>query len=122
MSFLRFVFTFSCLLFCFAILFCFLKLRRPPRSTLTDTLSPYTTLFRSMVEFDRGVVDMSRRHLLSLSAGAFDDPRLELVFADGARFVAETDQRFDVIILDSTDSIGPGEVLFTAAFYAGCTR
>src|SRR3546814_20603890 len=76
----------------------------------------------SMVELDRGVVDMSRRHLPSLSAGAFDDPRLELVFADGARFVAETDQRFDVIIIDSTDPIGPGEVLFTAAFYAGCKR
>src|SRR3546814_19377515 len=75
-----------------------------------------------MVELDRGVVDMSRRHLPSLSAGAFDDPRLELVFADGARFVAETDQRFDVIIIDSTDPIGPGEVMFTAAFYAGCKR
>src|SRR3546814_12619283 len=74
----------------------------------------------TMVELDRGVVDMSRRHLPSLSAGAFDDPRLELVFADGARFVAETDQRFDVIIIDSTDPIRPGEVLFTTAFSAGC--
>lgn len=75
-----------------------------------------------MVEIDRGVVDMSREHLPSLSAGAFDDPRLDLVIADGAKFVAETEQRFDVIIVDSTDPIGPGEVLFTAEFYAGCKR
>src|SRR3546814_11460116 len=27
--------------------FCFLRIRRPPRSTRTDTLFPYTTLFRS---------------------------------------------------------------------------
>ncbi len=76
----------------------------------------------TMVEIDRGVVDMSREHLPSLSAGAFDDPRLDLVIADGARFVAETDQRFDIIIVDSTDPIGPGEVLFTAEFYADCKR
>lgn len=76
----------------------------------------------TMVEIDRGVVDMSREHLPSLSAGAFDDPRLDLVIADGARFVAETAERFDVIIVDSTDPIGPGEVLFTAAFYSNCKR
>lgn len=76
----------------------------------------------TMVEIDRGVVDMSREHLPSLSAGAFDDPRLDLVIADGAKFVAETEKRFDVIIVDSTDPIGPGEVLFTAAFYAACKR
>lgn len=75
-----------------------------------------------MVEIDRGVVDMSREHLPSLSAGAFDDPRLDLVIDDGAKFVAETDERFDVVIVDSTDPVGPGEVLFTAAFYAGCKR
>ena len=44
------------------------------------------------------------------------------MIADGARYVAETDRRFDVIIVDSTDPIGPGEVLFTAEFYADCKR
>ena len=76
----------------------------------------------TMVEIDAGVVDMSKRHLPSLSAGAFDNPRLDLVIADGAKYVAETADRFDVIIVDSTDPIGPGEVLFTAAFYADCKR
>jgi spermidine synthase len=76
----------------------------------------------TMVEIDGGVVDMSKKHLPSLSAGAFDNPRLDLVIADGAKYVAETADRFDVIIVDSTDPIGPGEVLFTAAFYADCKR
>ncbi|MCL4144200.1 UNVERIFIED_CONTAM: hypothetical protein GTU68_039063 [Idotea baltica] len=71
----------------------------------------------TMVEIDAGVVDFSKEYLPSLSNGAFDDPRLELVIADGAAFVSETDQRFDVMIVDSTDPIGPGEVLFTDTFY-----
>jgi spermidine synthase len=71
----------------------------------------------TMVEIDKGVVAFSKEYLPSLSAGAFDDGRLELVIADGARFVAESEARFDVILVDSTDPIGPGEVLFTETFY-----
>lgn len=74
----------------------------------------------TMVEIDRGVVDLSLEWLPEISAGAFDDPRLDLQIADGARFVKETDRRFDVIIIDSTDPIGPGEVLFTEEFYTDC--
>jgi spermidine synthase len=71
----------------------------------------------TMVEIDAGVVDFSRKYLPNLSAGAFDDTRLDLVIADGAAFVAESDALFDVILVDSTDPIGPGEVLFTDSFY-----
>ncbi len=71
----------------------------------------------TMVEIDAGVVEFSRQYLPSLSAGAFDDPRLDLVIADGAEFVAATSRRFDVAIVDSTDPVGPGEVLFTDTFY-----
>jgi spermidine synthase len=76
----------------------------------------------TMVEIDASVIELCREHLPNHSAGAFDDPRAEIVIADGARFVAETDDRFDVVIIDSTDPIGPGEVLFTERFYAGCKR
>lgn len=76
----------------------------------------------TMVEIDRGVVDLCREYLPSISAGAFDDPRADLVIADGCRFVAETEERFDVVIVDSTDPHGPGAVLFTAEFYADCKR
>lgn len=76
----------------------------------------------TMVEIDRGVVDLCTKYMPGVSAGAFDDPRTELVIADGAKFVAETEQKYQVVIIDSTDPAGPGEVLFTTEFYANCKR
>ena len=74
------------------------------------------------VEVDAGVIEICREHLPNHSAGAFDDPRVEVVIADGARFVSETAERFHVVISDSTDPEGPGTALFSAEFYAGCRR
>ncbi|MEJ1999945.1 MAG: polyamine aminopropyltransferase [Maritimibacter sp.] len=76
----------------------------------------------TMVEIDAGVVTFSQTYLPMLSQGAFDDPRLELVIADGAEFIRETEGGYDVIIVDSTDPIGPGEVLFTDTFYGHAKR
>lgn len=76
----------------------------------------------TMVEIDRGVVDLCTRYLPSISAGAFDDPRTDLVIDDGCAFVARCPDRYDVIIVDSTDPQGPGAVLFTQAFYADCRK
>src|SRR5262249_42228193 len=75
-----------------------------------------------MVEIDPAVIDFAKTHLAELHHGCFDDPRLELVIADGRDFVAESDGRFDLIIVDSTDPVGPGEVLFTRPFYGDCKR
>ncbi|WP_293573507.1 polyamine aminopropyltransferase [Phaeobacter sp.] len=76
----------------------------------------------TMVEIDAGVVDFSKEYLPMLSDGAFDDPRLNLVINDGALFMKENTDTFDVIIVDSTDPIGPGEVLFTDTFYGHAAR
>lgn len=76
----------------------------------------------TMVEIDADVVDFSRQYLPMLSAGAFDDPRLDLVIADGAGFIRQTKGGYDVIIVDSTDPVGPGEVLFTNTFYGHAKR
>lgn len=76
----------------------------------------------TMVEIDAAVVDMAKTYFPGHSNGAFDDPRLKLVIDDGAAFVANTEDRFDVVIVDSTDPIGPGEVLFERDFYADCKR
>ena len=72
----------------------------------------------TQVEIDKAVVDMAIEYLPNHSAGAYDDPRLNLVISDGMDFVRETTEKFDVIISDSTDPIGPGEVLFTDSFYS----
>ncbi|SNS56468.1 polyamine aminopropyltransferase [Antarctobacter heliothermus] len=76
----------------------------------------------TMVEIDAGVVDFSKEYLPMLSQGAFDDPRLDLVIADGAAFMKTTQGGYDVIIVDSTDPVGPGEVLFTDTFYGHAKR
>ena len=74
------------------------------------------------VEIDASVIELSREFLPNHSRGAFDDPRAELIIADGLEYVNETRERFDIIISDSTDPVGPGASLFTAAFYKGCRR
>ncbi|MFZ4833464.1 polyamine aminopropyltransferase [Rouxiella sp. Mn2063] len=76
----------------------------------------------TMVEIDAGVVDFCRQYLPNHSAGAYEDVRFKLVIEDGVNFVNQTTDKFDVIISDCTDPIGPGESLFTSAFYEGCSR
>jgi spermidine synthase len=75
-----------------------------------------------LCEIDRTVVDLSKEFLPEISQGAFDDPRAEVVIADGVRYVAETSERFDAIIVDSTEPVGPAAVLFTREFFEGCAR
>lgn len=76
----------------------------------------------TQVEIDMGVIELSKRWLPSLSDGAFDDPKARVVIADGARFAAESRERFDVVIVDSTDPQGPGAALFTEQFYRDVRR
>lgn len=74
----------------------------------------------TQVEIDKSVIDFSREYFPEFTEPAFADTRFESVIADGATFVAETERRFDVIIVDSTDPQGPGAVLFSREFYAAC--
>jgi spermidine synthase len=76
----------------------------------------------TMVEIDRSVVDMCLKYMPSIPQKAFNDKRTDLVIDDGAKFVATTKEKYDVVIVDSTDPMGPGEVLFTEAFYKNCRR
>ncbi|WP_067706692.1 polyamine aminopropyltransferase [Erwinia sp. ErVv1] len=76
----------------------------------------------TMVEIDAGVVTFCKQYLPNHSAGAYDDPRFTLVIDDGVNFVSQCQDKFDVIISDCTDPIGPGESLFTSEFYEGCRR
>ena len=76
----------------------------------------------TQVEIDQQVIDMCQRYLPNHSAGAFDHPKAHIVIGDGIDFVTHCDEKFDVIISDSTDPIGPGESLFTSGFYEGVSR
>lgn len=88
---------------------------------LRETLK-HPTVQTTMIELDETVVEICREHMPSLSDGAFDNDRADVRFMDGIKFVKETDEKFDVIIVDSTDPIGPGKVLFTDNFYSDCAR
>lgn len=90
--------------------------------TLRHVLMHPTVRRAVLVEIDERVIEVSRRLLPGVSAGALDDPRAEVVVADGAAYVHEDGERFDAVLVDSSDPIGPGEVLFTRAFYAAAAR
>jgi spermidine synthase len=76
----------------------------------------------SQVEIDESVVDFAKKHFPEFTRPVLKDKRFDLIIDDGMKYVAETDRRFDVIIVDSTDPQGPGAVLFTPEFYAACKR
>jgi spermidine synthase len=76
----------------------------------------------TQVEIDASVVEFSKEHFPEFTRPVLRDKRFDLVIDDGMNFVAKTDRRFDVIIVDSTDPQGPGKVLFSRKFYAACKR
>ncbi len=71
-----------------------------------------------MVEIDALVVEVCRKYLPGLACG-LDDPRLELLIEDGVEYVKNTEEKFDLVIVDSTDPIGPATPLFNRSFYEG---
>ena len=76
-----------------------------------------------MVEIDGEVIRLSKEFLPNIAGDAWDDPRAQVIVGDGIDYVRKAaDASFDVIIVDSTDPIGVGEVLFTDEFYANCAR
>jgi spermidine synthase len=75
-----------------------------------------------MVEIDGEVVRVSREFLPSIAGDAFEDPRTELIIGDGVAYVRYTPEPFDVILVDSTDPVGPAVDLFGEAFYRNVRR
>jgi len=76
-----------------------------------------------MVEIDGAVIELSKQFLPGIGGAAWSDRRAEVIVGDGIEYVARAASgSFDVIIVDSTDPIGVGEVLFTDAFYEHCAR
>lgn len=72
-----------------------------------------------MVEIDPLVVEVCKKYLPQ-TACRLDDPRLSIHYEDGVRFVRDKHDKYDLIIVDSTDPFGPGEGLFTREFYGSC--
>ena len=76
-----------------------------------------------MVEIDGEVMRLAREHLPDIGGGAWANPRADIIVGDGIAYVRDAvAASFDVIIVDSTDPAGVGEVLFSDAFYADAAR
>ncbi len=71
----------------------------------------------TLVEIDEAVVTACRRYFPGLAA-SFDDPRASLRIADGNDFIRESADGFDVILVDSSDPVGPSAILHQRKFFA----
>ena len=74
-----------------------------------------------MVEIDKLVVDVCKKYIPQ-TASKLDEKRVNLYFEDGLKFVRGVENKYDLIIVDSTDPFGPGEGLFTKEFYGNCYK
>ena len=88
-------------------------------ATLREVLAHNQVRSVTMVDIDQQAVELCRQFLPSWSRGAFEDPRARLVYADGRKFIEETDELFDVVIIDVVDMLaeGPAFKLYTHQFY-----
>lgn len=84
--------------------------------TVREVLRHETVERVDLCEIDDQVVEVCRRHFPAM-AGSFADPRVRLFFEDGAAFIERHPDEYDLIVVDSSDPIGPAEVLFRRRFY-----
>jgi len=70
----------------------------------------------TLCEIDGKVIDSCREFFPEVSKG-LDDPRVNVIVGDGAAYARESGEHFDLIVVDSTDPVGPAEVLFESPFY-----
>ena len=75
----------------------------------------------TLVEIDDAVIEACKKHI-PVTSKAFEHEKAKTIVGDGVKFVAETKERFDVIIVDSTDPIGPAAPLFGPEFYGNVKR
>lgn len=86
--------------------------------TAREVLRHGTVKKVDMVEIDEAVVRASKQHLPSV--GDWENPKLNVHFKDGIKFVQQIKEPYDVIIIDGSDPVGPAEGLFKKDFIQAC--
>jgi spermidine synthase len=88
-------------------------------ATLREILAHNSVKEAVMVDIDQEVVELCRRFLPSFHQSSFDDPRAKLHFTDARKYLEESEDKFDVIIIDLADPLegGPTRLLYTQEFY-----
>lgn len=74
----------------------------------------------TMVEIDAEVIRVAKEHFGAVHNGVFDNPKLRVLIEDGLRFVRETKEKFDLVVLDLNDPMGPAEPLYSTEFFQQC--
>ncbi|MGI6093783.1 MAG: polyamine aminopropyltransferase [Veillonellaceae bacterium] len=86
--------------------------------TIREVVKHQTVEIAEMVEIDGMVVDVCKKFLPEISTALINNhPKLRLKIGDGIQHMKEAENKYDVIIVDCSDPIGPGEGLFSHAFY-----
>lgn len=75
----------------------------------------------TLVDIDGKVIEYSKKFLPSIASG-LEDARVEVIVGDGFMHIAESENKYDVIMVDSTEPVGPAVNLFTKGFYSGISR
>ena len=84
--------------------------------TLTEVMKHPEVKSCLMCEIDKMVVETAKKHFPYLAKG-LDDPRSKIVYRDGKILISDSKDRFDVILLDLSDPVGPAADLFQKAFH-----
>lgn len=93
-------------------------------ATLREVLRHKSVKHVLMVDIDQEVVEACKKYLPQWHQGAFNDPRVELQFRDARKYLDETDEVYDVMIIDISEPVeeGPAYLLYTKEFYQGVLK
>ena len=84
--------------------------------TVREVLKHKTVERVVLCEIDGMVIDACKKYLPTIACG-LDDPKVEIRVADAIEYIKDKKNEFDIVLIDSTDPMGPGEGLFTEEFY-----
>lgn len=76
----------------------------------------------TLVDIDKEVIKLTKKYIPDFAGNSWEDKRLKIYIEDGANFVKKTKRKYDVIILDTPDPIGPALSLFKTTFYLNCKK
>lgn len=89
--------------------------------TVREVLKHDTVEKVVLCEIDGMVIDVCKKHLPTI-AGELDNPKVEVLVEDAIEYIKNKENEFDIVLIDSTDPMGPGEGLFTEEFYTNVKK
>ncbi len=75
-----------------------------------------------LIEIDKKIISCSKKYLFKIHKNSFNDSRVKIIHDNGINYIKNNNKKFDIIIIDGTDPIGPGKKLFTKKFYINCNK